>query len=397
MKNTKRIIYLLHKNIESELTAEERQELDLWTNDDPLRRQFVSELSDPKRLLAELAKFDETYDEAMLLQRIYTKADLIVPEDDISKQNPLRWRKLLPYAAAILFFLTLGILYWNKETPLERPTTDMVLDNDIEPGGQKAVLTLADGREIPLRGDQGSIILRNDSAYYPDGSPVLSDDGTYSDDNLLLSISVPKGGIYKVVLSDGTAVWLNSSSTLRYPGRFSGKQRSVELEGEAYFEVSSLQKDGDHIPFFVRTRSQEVEVLGTQFNVSAYRDRQEIITTLVEGSISVGIGPNGSDRLLLEPGYQSVVIKNDRSVQKVDIAQFIAWKDGLFLFRNTSFEQMMSQISRWYDVDIVYKGEVPRESFTGKMSRQLSLRTVLELLNVSNVNVQIQDKKLIVN
>ncbi|MBD1423731.1 FecR domain-containing protein [Sphingobacterium chuzhouense] len=397
MKNTKRIIYLLRKNIEGQLTAEERQELDLWMNDDPVRHQFVNELSDPKRLLAELATFDEAYDEDILLQRIYTKAGVVVPEDEISERNPRRWRKLLPYAAAVLFFLTLGVLYWHKDSSPEKPVTDMVVANDIAPGGQKAVLTLADGRKIALSGDQGTIILRNDSAYYPDGSPVLTDDDAYGNNHLSLSISVPKGGIYKVVLSDGTAVWLNSSSTLRYPRRFAGKQRRVELEGEAYFEVSSLQENGQHIPFFVRTRSQEIEVLGTQFNVSAYHDMPETTTTLVEGRVSVAIGPNSSDRFLLEPGYQSVVTKNDRSVQKVDIAQFVAWKDGLFLFKNTSFEQMMSQISRWYDVDVMYKGNIPHESFTGKMSRQLSLLTVLELLNVSNVNVQIQDKKLIVN
>lgn len=399
MRKTEYIVYLLRRHIEGELTKEEQQELETWSAMHPSNRQLLEEMSDPDTLFRELASMDNAYgdDREASIKRMYARIDPKVSVSRPIKRNLIvRLRKWLPYAVAILLFAIVGVTLW-KTTPVEEKPQTIVAD--IEPGGPKAVLTLADGRQVSLREDQGYIVLQDGDMRYSDGSRVLIDGAgsPVGDEPRYLSISVPKGGTYQVILSDGTKVWLNSSSTLRYPERFAGLQRLVELEGEAYFEVSSLQEEGKKSRFVVKSRHQQIEVLGTQFNVSAYSDQKEIVTTLVEGSVSVVPNANPSDRFLLRPGYQSAVLGNDRSIKEVDVAQYIAWKEGLFYFKNTSFEEMMDQITNWYDIEIVYKSKVPNETFTGKISRNLSLMTFLELLNVSNVSVSLEGKKLMVD
>jgi len=256
-----------------------------------------------------------------------------------------------------------------------------------------------------------------DEISYLDGTDVLDgrlktgDGRSKAEDLGLLTLATPKGGTYQITLPDGTKVWLNAASSLRYPGSFDGDERVVELEGEAYFEVSeqahggrSAAGSGSHvhtftssqkIPFKIISKGQTVEVLGTQFNISAYADDLEVKTTLVEGSVQI-VNANSKAVNKLLPGQQSTVRGRNTDIQAVDTEKYTAWKTGLFHFSNTPFEDMMRQISRWYDVEVVYTATVPGDTFTGKMSRDLSLMTVLELLNVSNVQVRLEGKQLIV-
>ncbi|HMR19402.1 MAG TPA: DUF4974 domain-containing protein [Sphingobacterium sp.] len=397
MQKTNRIVYLLRGQIEGKLNSEEQLELDMWVIGNPSRRKLMDEVSDPESLFQELSKFDNVYgeDETASMARMSQMVNAKVA--GFNNKRTVRLWKWIPYAAAVLVFAIIGVTFW-KSTPVERDPKTIVLD-DVGPGGQKAILTLADGRQVNLREDQGYIVLQGGDMRYPDGSSVLEDEvwPPIRDEARYMSISVPKGGTYQVVLSDGTKVWLNSSSILWYPERFVGLDRLVELEGEAYFDVSSLQREGKKSVFIVKSRHQKIEVLGTQFNVSAYNDQQEIVTTLVEGLVSVVPNDVVADRFLLEPGYQSIVLGKDKTIREVDIASYIAWKDGLFYFTNTSFDDLMRQISRWYNIEVVYRSQIPQDTFTGKMSRDLSLMTVLELLNVSNINVRIEGGKLVVN
>ena len=398
MRKTERIVYLLRRHLEGVLSQDERDELNVWTAESEANRKLLDEISNPVALFRELNEIDNAYgdNKEASIARMYKRIDAEISRDNSQKNHSIiNFRKWLPYVAAILLFAAVGAIYWRIMSVDQQENLYAV---DVEPGGTKAMLTLPDGNVINLREDQGYIVLGEEGMLYSDGTQVLTGARQSLPESELnyMSISVPKGGTYQVVMSDGTKVWLNSSSTLRYPERFVSSRRLVELEGEAYFEVNSIEKNSHKVPFVVKTKEQEIEVLGTQFNVSAYSEQQGVVTTLVEGSVAVMPNADPTQKFLLKPGYQSVVNGNNSSIDAVEIEQYIAWKDGRFHFKNTSFEDMMVQISRWYDVEVIYKGKVPKETFTGKMGRDLSLMTILELLNVSNVSVSMEGKSLIV-
>lgn len=320
-------------------------------------------------------------------------------ERNLREETPVRkvgLRRWLPYVAAILVMGAIGTwALWDSQT--SDPKTDQLgLLADIQPGGNRAMLTLADGRTINLNAAQNGIVV-NDRLTYIDGTAIL-DEGLPPDIASLMSIATPKGGTYQITLPDGSKVWLNSDSKLTYPSQFDQDERVVELEGEAYFEVSkTLQK----LPFLVKTRDQTVEVLGTQFNISAYRDEPEVRTTLVEGSVKVALVNNGrgepnsrplepSHATILKPGQQSIVNNEKATVNEVDVSAFIGWKDGFFIFNGTELRDAMKQLSRWYDVDIIYEGTFPHTPFYGKISREDSLAEVLTILKEGKVNFRIE-------
>ncbi len=323
-----------------------------------------------------------------------------------AKQAVLRRKRLgwLPYAAAIVLVLAVGILVWEQKQVGEEQGPESVA-TDVMPGGNRATLTLADGRTIDLSSDQNGIVV-GDGIAYLDGSKVLeqgegineqgqdSPSGTENGNTQNAILTTPKGGTYQVTLSDGTKVWLNAGSTLTYPSRFTGNERVVELKGEAYFEVSS-QQTAKKTPFKVITNGQAVEVLGTQFNISAYPDDPETRTTLVEGTVQI---VNRQSKIVnrLQPGQQSIVRGVDINVQNVDVSPYVAWKDGTFYFDNTPLPDIMRQMARWYDVEVVYEGEAPQELFSGEMSRNVTLQTVLLLLHVSEIKYRIEGNKLII-
>ena len=374
------------------------------------------------RIRTELANTDipkaDTPEVAAVFDRIQHRLMDRVSGEAISATPRAGWLRWLPYAAAVLVAMLVGMWFLSGDQLVNRDPV-VVSAEDIGPGGNRAMLTLADGHMIELSEAQSGIIIGGGITYL-DGSAVTggqeskgtneqghgglnvdqSGSQTHSVSRSLM-LTTPKGGTYQITLSDGTNVWLNSASTLKYPSRFTGNERIVELEGEAYFEVSeqvnkltSKQGHGgiraDKIPFKVVSNGQVVEVLGTQFNVSAYADEPVIKTTLVEGSVKVRPGTEQLEGLLLKPGEQAILTGTGMQKQRVDVEQFIAWKDGLFSFRETELHAVMSQISRWYDIAITYHDGVPTTHYYGAISRSESLARVLELLQQSGLNFKIE-------
>lgn len=328
-------------------------------------------------------------------------------------------RRWLPYAAALLVFaLSIG-LYLSVFN--NRWETDKLGQSDIAPGGNKAMLILADGTTVHLSTSESGIVVKDDGVTYTDGTSILKNDEwpmtSSPDENVppvYATLTTPRGGQYRITLPDGSNVWLNAASTLRYPLRFDHSERIVELTGEAYFEVRNIEnldvpepnsppqnphaatRGVNHIPFLVKTENQVVEVLGTQFNISAYTEDLEIKTTLLEGVIRVE-KEETKESLLLAPGEQSTLGNGRFTKSAVDTQPFSSWKSGIFHFNNTSLENVMKQLARWYDVEIKYTEAVDKgELYGGTISRDTPLSKVLYMLQaVGDVQFEIKGKQII--
>lgn len=302
----------------------------------------------------------------------------------------------LPYVAAAVLALATGSYFFqfNVESRISR--IDNLTTADILPGSNRATLTLADGRTVDLSEAQAGIIIGNGITYL-DGSTVLSETVSTGDreephkftPSQTHTLTTPKGGTYQVTLSDGTQVWLNAASTLKYPSRFDGKERVVEIDGEGYFSVA----EDSRRPFKVISNGQEIDVLGTEFSVSAYADDDAVKTTLVEGAVRLRAG---AASVSLVPGEQGIFENEVLNKRTVKVMPYIAWKSGDFYFDNTLLSDMMKQISRWYNIEVVYERGVPKEWFSGSMSRDVTLQTVLELLRISEIKYRIEPNKLII-
>lgn len=281
-------------------------------------------------------------------------------------------------AAAILIFVSFSIFLYIKNPFIISTKETHITNNDILPGNNEAVLTLADGQKITLNDfkngeiaeQQGIKIIKSS-----DGQLIytLSNSKNISNSLLYNKIETPMGGQYQVNLPDGSRVWLNSGSYLRYPVNFSNGERKIEISGEVYFEVAKIEG----IPFKVQVGEQTIEVLGTHFNVMAYDDENSINTTLVEGSVKV---TNGNQSTIIIPGQQSILKNGEFEVVSVDIDEVIAWKNGFFVFKNENLKSIMRKISRWYDVDVIYQGNIVDKSFGGKISRSRNISELLKIL-----------------
>lgn len=302
------------------------------------------------------------------------------------------WPKLAG-VAAVLFFISVAsyvFIYKNQGEKKESQTAV------VSPGGNKAVLILADGRRIDLNdaksgalAKQGDVVIKKSK----DGQLIYDLSGTppaKGSETTYNTIETPRAGTYQVVLPDGSAVWLNAASRLRFPTTFAKNERKVEIKGEAYFEVV---KDPAK-PFRVLSAHQLIEVLGTHFNVNSYKDEPSTKTTLLEGSIKVSSG--GSSKII-KPGEQSVITGSGQiEVMVVNTEQIVAWKNGLFSFKRADLKTVMNQIARWYDVEVVYEGKIPEISFTGKIYRNIDLQEALKSIGYMGVDYQIEDKKVII-
>lgn len=310
----------------------------------------------------------------------------------IAELLPVRREKTRPVylwakvAAAVLLILSAGSYFmFHQKTSNYREITA------IKPGSNKAVLTLANGQQIALTNTktgkldyQDSSVIRKDSSgqlvYDLSQSAIASPGG-------MNKIQTPTGGQYQVVLSDGTKVWLNAASSLSYPTAFTGHERKVILSGEGYFEVANNKG----MPFRVESSSQEVEVLGTHFNICAYADDHTAITTLLEGSVKL----NG--KTILQPGEQSVNSGTDITVRQTDTENAIAWKNGKFKFTNENITALMRKVARWYDVEVVYDGPMTNKDFSGSVSRFDHISRILDLLESTNtVHFKVQGRRITV-
>ena len=264
-------------------------------------------------------------------------------------------------------------------------------------GSNKAVLTLANGSTIILEtAENGTVTKQGDIEVVKPahGELVYKLSNEKPTEVLFNSIATPRGGQYQVILSDGSTVWLNAASNLRFPAAFVGRERKVALSGEAYFEVAKNAS----MPFIVEVDGKgEVEVLGTHFNVNAYNDDSVVHTTLIEGSVKV-VGFAGGESHIIKPGEQAKIHRSGQlTINKdADIEQAMAWKNGTFHFINADLPTVTRQLSRWYDVDIKFKGAVPEKQFNGEIQRDLDLSQVLKLLEKNEVFCRLDGKTLVV-
>lgn len=288
------------------------------------------------------------------------------------------------YAASVI--LILGVVLYISTTRQHVEKTQVVATQNKEPGTDKAILTLSDGRQVVLDGfnnktiDDGVISIGNMNGILSYDNKLTAETSTAG----IHIVNTPRGGQYQLILPDGSKVWLNSASSIKYPVVFNGTTRHVELDGEAYFEV----KENSKVPFVVQAGKAAVTVLGTKFNINAYQDEPAFLTTLISGSVKVStadidkIITPGQQAQLLTTQPEILTVKND-----VDVSQVIAWQKGIFEFKGASLDIIARQISRWYDVDIK-TNIVPGRSFrfSGGITKKTPLKTLLDLLEVNGVS-----------
>ncbi len=365
-----RIQQLLRKHHAGTITASETEEMfGLMAAHEPLFRQEMTALfMEPDN------DSESSYDRQQwqyLLNRVESRTGIA---HRVRKMYPWKW-----VAAASVILVLSATAYWGlKENSPAAPVAIVKTPDPIYPGTDKATLTLADGRRIELAGQQvitdGKLEIRNENngLVYTKNSVVAMN-----------TMQTPYGGQYRLQLADGTKVWLNAGSSITYPTAFSGKQRVVDITGEAYFEVATDKSK----PFIVHAGNESVEILGTDFNINAYTNEPAMQTTLLKGALRI-------KNKVLKPGEAWI----DGKIKKANQSQVLAWKNGLFNFDGARFEELMRQFERWYDIRVVYETNVRSNIiFKGEMYRSVQFSDVLDFLKRMGVNCQMEGKTLIVH
>lgn len=313
------------------------------------------------------------------------------------KRKVVALYKYISAAAVLILISAITFVFLNKTKPVVKSDTAISKKLDVLPGTDKAVLTLADGSKVILDEHTSTDISDKDGlkiSRTKDGQlvyTIINQDDLKANSTIAFNtIQTPKGGQYQVILPDGTKVWLNAASSLKYPEVFTGNERRVELTGEAYFEVAKNKAK----PFHVKNHSQDVEVLGTHFNINSYMDDHTIKTTLLEGSIRVS---NGKSVRILKPGEQSIAEAAGKGMIRlasgVDTDDETAWKNGLFQFNNANLKSILSQLERWYDINIDYS-TIPDKKYNGMVPRKAKLSEVLKMLEkTGNIRFEIAEGK----
>jgi ferric-dicitrate binding protein FerR (iron transport regulator) len=394
MADSFHIADLIVKKIRGKLTPDEQKELEAWINDSPENQAIYHRAIDSKQQLEKL----EIYE---LFDKEQSWSDL---EEKLfgTKTITFTSRKMFRYAAAILLPLIVGggFTWWYLKSP--SPVRMAEIDREIKPGSQKAVLILSDGEAVELSQttsledlSDGGVSIRDvdNSISYITGTV-----GTAPAKILFNELRTPRGGGYKLQLADGSRVWLNAGSSLRYPVGFQDSVRQVFLEGEAYFEVNH-----DGKPFIVSTGSMNTRVLGTSFNISAYADDLEYKTTLLEGKVRVelqGEETRFSASAILEPDQQATFIKSSAELSKteVDVSGYVSWMQGKLEFHNEHLDQVMLKLARWYDFDYEFENSAARDyHFSARLDRSESISSILEMLEMTtDVKFEYLDSRIVI-
>ena len=385
IQDKERAAGLIAGHLQGTLSDAEQQELDAWIGGDAWNRAYFEQAVSPAFLDGLMSEYHKAGEmESDLRAAIHLK--LRRPAGKI-----IIWKTWIRVAAAIILTLGIGIFTWYK-TSAPQPGIATTPAQPVPPGRQGAILTLSDGRQVTLDSlpngvvaDQNgsrAAVVNGQLAYHP-VSPATSAI-TYN------TITTPRGRQYQLALPDGTKVWLNAASRIVFPTAFTGKERKVTIDGEAYFEVA---RDAQR-PFRVSAAGTDIEVLGTSFNINAYQDEHDVRTTLMEGSVKV-YGAHAN--IVLKPGQQAVVNHQLQMDADVNIGQVIAWKKGLFDFDSTGIATVMKQLSRWYDIDVRYEGKAPDVLVTGKMDKGLNLNEIMEFLTKMEVKCRLTGRTVIVS
>lgn len=403
MENNWRIADLIKKHLQEEITDGERKELEAWLSESDANRQFFQRFDNPAYIAHELQLMSRADTEAALASFLQS---IGAGQKSIARMSWKRWT----IAASLLLVISTAawlVIRTNAPHPIiaQQPP---VVAKDIPAGTDKAVLTLADGRKIALDSAANGQLARQGNAKVikAGGQLKYSNEAGAAPGPAVAynSISTPRGGQYQLVLQDGTKVWLNAATVFRFPAAFTGSERRVELSGEGYFEVARSGKPFKVIvPAGPSKPAEEIDVLGTHFNVMAYNEEPQSKTTLLEGKVSITSGlrtTNNEQRTtILSPGQQAQQASSGAvNVDgHADIEQAVAWKNGMQSFHDADIKTIMRQVSRWYDIDVAYKGDIPEIGLTGKIPRSISLKRLLEALELnSSLHFQLADGKVTV-
>lgn len=409
VEKAEEIASLLHKYLRDELSLEEKKRLDSWVSQSAINRAIFQEVSNKDIVTSEVKEYYHLLQQIEEIRKRHT-AERTRVVDMFSKKT--MWPRYVAAASVILFITIGGYFYLNKEKRQQvatTPATTPYITNDIPPAGNKAVLTLSNGSRIILDSAGIGIIAQQEKTTI---NKIHDGELVYESSHLPLTthhsplpyniVSTPRGGKYQLILPDGSKVWLNAASSLRFPIAFTGNERKVELTGEAYFEIAPLTPKGGSkkVSFIVKVNTPsgeggEVEVLGTHFNVNAYSEETQIRTTLLEGSVK--ITPSGSVQAkILKPGQQAIfntAVNEMNIINKEHPELAIAWIKGKFAFESASFKTMMQELSRWYDVQVRYEDNVPTKTITGEVDRTIPLSELLSTLEkMGNMRFKIEGR-----
>lgn len=379
--NETEFIELLKRHQNGTLSTEDKDKLDAW---------YLHKAANSKKQLSE-------YELADSYEHLKSKLPLAQEKKVITL-----WPRIA-VAASIALLFGAGLFYFTKSESIVKQENIQVVEKpkEIAPGGNRGILTLSNGKQIVLsdvsskdiiaKEDQDEVTIKMDANGVITYVINPNADTAKEDANSFNTLSTPTGGQYNIVLADGTKVFLNAVSSIKYPTQFNGDQRIVEFEGEAYFEVAKNKNK----PFLVKSDKQTIEVLGTHFNVNAYNNESAVKTTLLEGSVAVS---SKNQKAILKPGQQSKVSESSTKigVKEVDTEAAIAWKNGRFKFDNADLKSVMKQLERWYGIKVEYRGDVSDVRFNGGTFRNKNLSEVLKVLELSNIKFKVEGKTIIV-
>jgi transmembrane sensor len=376
-----RIARLIGGFIRGTLSKNEHDELDEWVaaNDDNM--QVFERLTDEKNI-----------DEAMeWMKRTQTEKAIKKKKENVVFNRPRKSVRLWQYAVAASIIITAGILIYTFRYSKNEKKNDVIVNNsaDLQPGSEKATLTLGNGKVIVLS-DAGIDTMINDQIKIQSKKGEIAYNGGGTENAIEYhTLTIPRKAHYKLVLPDGSKVWLNSESSIQYPTAFTGKERKVIVTGETFFEVA---KNKDK-PFIAVGGDIQVEALGTQFNINVYNNEPFRSATLVEGSVLVTHGKNEN---ILKPGQQAQITNGDFNVVTTDAMDVIAWKNDMFKFTNTPIDAIMRQVERWYDAETDYQDKVDFH-FNGTIERSVPVSKLLHYIEATGqVHFKIEGKKIIV-
>ena len=394
---------LIRRYYDNSITEEERQQLfaAMDTDEENLKEAIAAELADHE---VEPAFQNRDYDS--LIRKVMQVDDGItgIPERKTVKHISLFNRTWFKYAAVIVLLVIAGYwLYLRQQPDPPEQTLAETKQPVIAPGKEGAILTLSDGRQVVLDSLGNGLVADQQGTKVTLKNGQLGYDASAASEAKYNKMTTPRGRQFHLQLPDGTSVWLNAASSITYPTAFTGKERTVFITGEAYFDVAQ----NAHKPFRVKVNDQlDVEVLGTAFNVNAYADEEAIRTTLLTGKIRAVVESlkrgNSSKQnkkdLVLKPGQQ-VIVSQEQLVQlkeNVNLNKVMAWRKGYFDFADADVPEVMRQLQRWYDIEVEYEGAVPNKVFSGKVGRDLNLADVLAILKQMELKYQLEGRKLII-
>lgn len=371
------------------ITAPEQDKLDSWVAESDQNKALFEQLTNPEYLQAEIDQ--PTLQQNVAWQQLQATLNLDTPVKRIG------YKKWLRVAAAVLAagVAALFVYHPHQQASVNNVAVRIQPKAGLPAGTPHAMLILGNGQKITLNQNKLTLHEKNGTTISNNSHTVsyqAVNNSATSEEVVYNTIIVPRGAEYQLTLADGSKVWMNAASTLKYPTRFTGKTREVYLTGEAYFEVAHNAAQ----PFTVKTDKADVRVLGTHFNVMAYADEDAYKTTLLQGSVSVST-PAGNN--IIKPGQQDVVKKDGSQaiLNDVDTDEETAWKNGMFVFKDADIEDIMRKAARWYDLKVVYDGKAPDILFNGKMSRKVDFNGLVTILKYAGFHIKVNGNTITIN